>query len=125
MPTFTIISCINQIIRSKAKPIFVDSDPVTWNMDTAQIESKITDKTKAIMIVHIYGLLVNVEPILELAKKYKRNRSIKNFLYFIFSKKSVNNVFDFIKFGYRHCPKKYMINYLLLGSMRNILSYFK
>jgi len=70
MPTFTIISCINQIIMSKAKPIFVDSDPVTWNMDAAQIESKITDKTKAIMIVHIYGLPVDVEPILELAKKY-------------------------------------------------------
>ncbi len=70
MPTFTIISCINQIIRSKAKPIFIDSDPVTWNMNTAQIESKITDKTKAIMIVHIYGLPVDIDSILELAKKY-------------------------------------------------------
>jgi len=70
MPTFTIISCINQIIRSKIQPVFVDSDPVTWNMDVTQIESKITDKTKAIMIVHIYGLPVDVKPILELSKKY-------------------------------------------------------
>ncbi len=70
MPTFTIISCINQIIRNGAKPVFVDSDPESWNMDIAQIESKITNKTKAIMIVHIYGLPVDVQPIIELAQKH-------------------------------------------------------
>ncbi len=71
MPTFTIISCITQIIRSGAKPIFVDSDPVTWNMDVSQIEAKITSKTKAIMIVHIYGLPVDIQPVLDIAKKHK------------------------------------------------------
>ena len=70
MPTFTIISCVNQIIRSGAKPVFVDSDPETWNMDISQIEAKITKRTKAIMIVHIYGLPVDIEPILKLAQKY-------------------------------------------------------
>lgn len=70
MPTFTIISCIGQIVRSGAKPLFVDSDPVTWNMDVSQIESKITPKVKAIMVVHIYGLPVDVQPILDLARKY-------------------------------------------------------
>lgn len=70
MPTFTIISCIGQIVRSGAKAVFVDSDPVTWNMDVSQIESKITKKTKAIMIVHIYGLPVDMQPVLDLAKKY-------------------------------------------------------
>lgn len=70
MPTFTIISCITQIVRCGAIPVLVDSDPITWNMDTNQIEEKITAHTKAIMIVHIYGLPADVDPILEIAKKY-------------------------------------------------------
>ncbi len=70
VPTFTIISCIGQIIRSGAKPILVDSDPDTWNMDVRQVESKISSHTKAIMIVHIYGLPVDIDPLLELAKQY-------------------------------------------------------
>lgn len=71
LPTFTIISCILQIKRSGAKPILIDSDPITWNMDVKQIESKISKKTKAIMVVHIYGLPVDMDPVLELCKKYK------------------------------------------------------
>jgi len=70
LPTFTIISCISQIIRSGAKPILVDCDPFTWNMDVSQVEAKITSATKAIMFVHIYGLPVDLDPILGLAKKY-------------------------------------------------------
>jgi perosamine synthetase len=70
MPAFTIISCITQIIRLGAKPVLVDCDPLTWNMDVGRIESKITSKTKAIMIVHIYGLPVDVDPVLVLAEKY-------------------------------------------------------
>lgn len=70
MPTFTIISCITQIIRCGAIPVLVDSDPITWNMDTTQIEKKITEKTKAIMVVHIYGLPTDMDPILNIAKKY-------------------------------------------------------
>jgi perosamine synthetase len=71
MPTFTIISCILQIVRNGGKPVFVDSDIATWNMDVNQIESKITSRTKAIMIVHIFGLPVDLDPILEIAKRYK------------------------------------------------------
>jgi perosamine synthetase len=71
LPAFTIISCILQIIRSGAKPVLVDSDPTTWNMDINQIESKITARTKAIMVVHIYGLPVDLDQILQLAKKYR------------------------------------------------------
>lgn len=70
MPTFTIISCIGQIIRSGAKPVLVDSDPITWNMNVSQVESKITPRTKAIMAVHIYGLPVDMDPILDIAKNY-------------------------------------------------------
>jgi len=70
MPTFTIISCITQIVRCGAKPVLVDSDPITWNMDVTQIEAKITARTKAIMVVHIYGLPVEMTPVLDIAKRH-------------------------------------------------------
>jgi len=70
MPTFTIISCAAVVVRAGANPILVDSDVVTWNMDVSQIESKITPRTKAIMVVHTYGLPIDMEPVLELAGKY-------------------------------------------------------
>jgi perosamine synthetase len=70
MPTFTIISCALAIVRCGCVPVLVDSAPMTWNMDVAQIESKISARTKAIMVVHIYGLPVDMDPVLELAKKY-------------------------------------------------------
>lgn len=70
IPTFTIISCAAPIIRSGAKLVLVDVDLNTWNMCVEEIEKKITSKTKAIMIVHIYGLSVDVDPILKLAEKY-------------------------------------------------------
>jgi perosamine synthetase len=70
LPAFTIISCITQVVRSGAIPVLIDSDPITWNMDVSQIEAKITPRTKAIMIVHIYGLPVDVDPVLTIAKKH-------------------------------------------------------
>jgi len=70
LPTFTIISCAASIIRNGATPVLVDSDPDTWNMEVSQIEEKITENTRAIMIVHIYGLPVDIDPVLALAKKY-------------------------------------------------------
>lgn len=70
MPTLTIISCAAAIVRAGALPILIDSDKNTWNMDVEQIEGKITKRTKAIMVVHIYGLPVEVNPILRLAEKY-------------------------------------------------------
>jgi len=70
IPTFTIISCAAAIVRSGAIPVVVDSDPITWNMDITSLESKITPRTKAIMVVHIYGLPVDMNPIMALADKY-------------------------------------------------------
>jgi len=70
MPTFTIISCITQIVRCGAIPVLVDSDPVTWNMDVTQIEAKITSRTKAIMVVHLYGLPVDMVPVIDIAKRH-------------------------------------------------------
>lgn len=70
LPTFTIISCALAIIRAGATPIVVDADSTTWNMDVNLIEEQITPKTKAIMVVHIYGIPSDMRPIMELAKKY-------------------------------------------------------
>ena len=70
LPSFTIISCILPIIRSGAIPILIDSDPVTWNMDVNKIEKKITSKTRAIIAPHIYGLPIDMDPLLKIAQKY-------------------------------------------------------
>ena len=70
LPTFTIISCAAAIVRAGATPVVVDSEPLTWNMDPAQIEAKITPRTKAIMVVHIYGLPVDMDPVMDLARKH-------------------------------------------------------
>ncbi len=71
LPSHTIISCAQAIVKNGATPVLVDSEMKTWNMDTAEIEKKITPNTKAIMVVHLYGLPVNMDPVLEIAKKYK------------------------------------------------------
>lgn len=71
LPTFTIISCAAAIVRAGAVPVVVDCDRHTWNIDIDQMEAKISPKTKAIMVVHIYGLPVDMAPILGLAEKYK------------------------------------------------------
>lgn len=70
VPTFTIISCALACIYNDLVPVFVDCEPDTWNMDVNQIEGKITQKTKAIMVVHIYGHPVDMDKIMEVAKSY-------------------------------------------------------
>lgn len=70
MPTFTIISCAMAVTKVGAIPVLVDSDPYTWNMNMDEIESKITEKTKAIMVVHLYGLPVQMDLVMELAEKH-------------------------------------------------------
>lgn len=70
LPTFTIISCAAAIVRAGATPVLVDSDQQTWNMDVNQVTDKISPRTKAIMAVHIYGLPVDMDPLLALAQKH-------------------------------------------------------
>lgn len=70
MPTFTIISCAMAVTKRGGIPVFVDSDPYTWNMRAEEVEAKITPNTKAIMMVHLYGLPVDVDAILSIAKKH-------------------------------------------------------
>jgi len=67
MPTFTIISCAAAVLRAGAVPVLVDSDLTTWNMQAQQIAARLTSRTKAILVVHIFGLPVDMDPILSLA----------------------------------------------------------
>ncbi len=71
LPSFTIISCASAIVRAGATPVVVDCDTRTWNMDVSQVEDKISSATKAIMVVHIYGLPVDLDPILNIASRYR------------------------------------------------------
>ncbi len=67
--SFTIISTALSVIKSGLKPILVDADLTTWNMNPDQVIKKITKKTKAIIITHIYGFPVDMKKILSICKK--------------------------------------------------------
>lgn len=68
---YTFNATYNAILINKALPVFADTDPATWNIDPATIESRITDRTRAILPVHIYGLPCDMDPINAIAKKHE------------------------------------------------------
>lgn len=70
VPTYSFFATAGVVARLNAKPILVDSDPVTFNINPSLIEKKITSKTKAIIPVHLYGQSVEMEEIVSIAKKY-------------------------------------------------------
>jgi len=70
LPTFTIISCAAAIVRAGAVPVLVDCNPNTWNMDVDQVRARIGPRTRAIMPVHLYGLPVDMDPLLQLAQAH-------------------------------------------------------
>lgn len=70
MPSFTIISPAQSVVKAGGIPVLVDSDPQTFNIDVSKIESKITSRTKAILVVHIYGLPVDMDPVIDIARKH-------------------------------------------------------
>ena len=70
VPTYSFFATAGVVARLNAKPVFVDIDPVTFNMDPNDIEKRITSNTKAIIPVHLYGQSADMQPIMEIAKKH-------------------------------------------------------
>jgi dTDP-4-amino-4,6-dideoxygalactose transaminase len=71
MPSYTFVSTANAFVMRGGRPVFVDVDPTTCNIDPSKIERTITKKTKAIVVVHYAGVSCDMDPILAIAKKYK------------------------------------------------------
>lgn len=70
VPTFTYIASANPILQNGATPVFVDSLRDTWQMDPKDVQAKITSRTKAIMVVHLYGHPCDMDSIMSIAKQY-------------------------------------------------------
>jgi dTDP-4-amino-4,6-dideoxygalactose transaminase len=71
VPSFTFAATANSVALTGAKPVFVDIDPNTFCIDPVEIVKAITPKTKAIQVVHLYGLAAEMPAIMKIAKKYK------------------------------------------------------
>jgi perosamine synthetase len=67
---FTFIASANSVLFTGARPVFVDIDPVTYNLDPSRIEKAITPRTRAILPVHLFGLSCDMDPILDIAEKH-------------------------------------------------------
>ncbi len=71
IPTFSMIATANAVIYSGARPVLVDSEMETWNIDAEKIEDKITKRTKAIMVVHTYGHPADMDRVREIADRHE------------------------------------------------------
>jgi dTDP-4-amino-4,6-dideoxygalactose transaminase len=70
LPSFTFFASAGSVCRAGARPVFVDIDPVTYNLDPVQVESKITPRTRAIMVVHLFGQCAEMEPLWRIAERH-------------------------------------------------------
>ena len=71
VPTLSFIATANSVLYANAKPVFVDSERETWNLDPSLIEKCITKKTKAIVAVHLYGHPANMQELRRIANRHK------------------------------------------------------
>jgi perosamine synthetase len=70
LPSFTIISCVAAVLRAGCRPVLVDCEPDTWCLDVSEVRRKITGQTRAIMPVHIYGHMADMDPLMSVAREF-------------------------------------------------------
>ena len=68
VPSFTFAATANSVAITGARPVFADIDPVTFTLDPASVEAAVTERTIAIEVVHLYGLLADMPEILDIAR---------------------------------------------------------
>src|ERR1700689_167019 len=70
LPSFTFIAAGNAVLYERARPVFVDIDPLTLNLNPEKLEARITSKTRAILVVHTFGHPADLDPIMDIARKH-------------------------------------------------------
>ncbi len=111
VPAVTFVATSNIVIHNNMKPVFVDVEPDTYNIDPSKIEEKITSKTRAIIPVHLLGLPASMEPIMELAKTY-RLPVVEDSCETMFAKYKGNSVGSI---GDASCFSTYVAHFLVTG----------
>lgn len=111
IPAVTFVATSNIVIYNNMKPIFVDVDPLTYNIDPALIEAAITPKTRAILPVHLFGMPADMDPIMELARKHKL-RVIEDSCECMFATYKGKKVGSFGDVG---CFSTYIAHFLVTG----------
>jgi len=70
LPPFTFFATVGAVCRTGARPVFVDIDPETWNLDPQQVEARITPRTRAVLLVHLFGQCAEMDPLWRLAERH-------------------------------------------------------
>jgi dTDP-4-amino-4,6-dideoxygalactose transaminase len=111
VPAVTFIASSNVLLHNRLQPVFVDVDPLTYNIDPSQIESKITARTRAIMPVHLMGLPADMQPIADIAKRHDL-RIIEDSCETMFARYQGRSVGSWGDIG---CFSTYIAHYIVTG----------